>query len=52
MHAAGSWWGRPLEAWVGDLAAVLAAASAGGVPMSFDYQPPSLPELFRQAVAA
>ena len=35
-----------------DLAAVLAAASAGGVPMSFDYQPPSLPELFRQAVAA
>ncbi len=35
-----------------DLAAVLAAASAGGVPISFDYQPPSLPELFRQAVAA
>ena len=35
-----------------DLAAVLAAASAGGVPISFDYEPPSLPELFRQAVAA
>jgi len=35
-----------------DLAAVLAAASAGGTPISFDYQPPSLPELFRQAVAA
>ncbi len=35
-----------------DLAAVVAAATALGEPISFDYQPLSLSELFRQAVAA
>ncbi len=35
-----------------DLAMVVAAATAGGEPISFDYQPPSLSELFRQAVAS
>ena len=35
-----------------DLAAVVAVATANGEPISFDYQPPSLTELFRQAVAA
>ena len=35
-----------------DLAAVVAVATANGEPISFDYQPPSLSELFRQAVTA
>ncbi|TDU83460.1 ABC-2 type transport system ATP-binding protein [Kribbella voronezhensis] len=35
-----------------DLAAVLAAARSGGDVISFAYQPPTLSELFRQAVAA
>jgi ABC-2 type transport system ATP-binding protein len=35
-----------------DLAALVALATANGMPISFDYQPPSLSELFRQAVAA
>ncbi len=35
-----------------DLAAVVAVATANGEPISFDYQPPPLTELFRQAVAA
>ena len=35
-----------------DLAAVVAAATATREPISFEYQPPSLSELFRQAVAA
>ena len=34
-----------------DLAAVVAVATANGEPISFDFQPPSLSELFRQAVA-
>jgi ABC-2 type transport system ATP-binding protein len=35
-----------------DLAAVVAAARSGGDVVSFAYQPPTLSELFRQAVAA
>jgi ABC-2 type transport system ATP-binding protein len=35
-----------------DLDAVLAAARTGGEMVSFAYQPPTLSELFRQAVAA
>jgi len=35
-----------------DLAAVLATALNGTDIVSFTYQPPTLPELFRQAVAA
>ncbi len=34
-----------------DLTAIVAAATSIGEPISFDYQPPSLTELFRQAVA-
>ena len=35
-----------------DLAAVVAAARRGAEIVSFSYEPPTLPELFRQAVAA
>jgi ABC-2 type transport system ATP-binding protein len=36
----------------GDLAAVVAAARQSDELLSFAYQPPSLSELFREAVAA
>ncbi len=35
-----------------DMNEVVAVAAANGEPISFDYQPPSVSELFRQAVAA